>query len=333
MPTPGNTSVPEDIVRKGITSDQAAFLRRNFAQEASSQGLIASFQETLQPDGLTTLVIHFAVRDVPASSAGGHAVASSAGGAGVGAAPVVPVVAPSAPAPPRATPPAPAAPPSAVHGATSNFVLGALSARFETGGRGSTTVSGGVGDPGGVSYGAYQMKSKPSGGTVAQFVSHPDFPFRNDFAGLIPGSPAFSAKWKDVATRFQDTFKEAEHEFIKRTHYDPLCAKTKTDDGVDIGQCSHAMQDVVWSTAVQHGPNANIVHLALGQMHAAGNFDLASPQFERNAINAIYAERGRKDASGTLVHFSKSSAAVQDGVAKRFVEERTDALKMLDAGA
>jgi hypothetical protein len=233
----------------------------------------------------------------------------------------------------RPVPPAAGQQPTPGPGSSPNFVLGALSTRFETGGRGSTTVSGGVGDPGGVSYGAYQMTSRPNSGTVAQFVSQPDFPFRNDFAGLIPGSAEFSAKWKDIATRFPDVFKDTEHEFIKRTHYDPLCTKIETDDGVDIAHCSHAMQDVIWSTAVQHGPNANIVHLAFGQMRAAGTFDPASPQFDRNAINAIYAERGRKDASGTLVHFSRSSPEVQNGVAKRFVEERTDALRMLDASA
>lgn len=245
-------------------------------------------------------------------------------------APAPPVAAPPAP-PPAAPPTGPAGPPAS-HPAPS-FVLGGLSTKFETGGRGSTTVSGGVGDPGGVSYGSYQMTSLPNGGTVARFVAQPDFPFRNDFAGLTPGSTAFSAKWKDVAGRFPANFKDAEHEFIKRTHYDPLCAKIETDDGVDIAHCSHAMQDVIWSTAVQHGPNATIVHLAFAQMRAAGTFSPAAPQFDRNAIDAIYAERGRKDAGGVLVHFSKSSPQVQRGVANRFVEERAGALKMLDAGA
>jgi murein DD-endopeptidase MepM/ murein hydrolase activator NlpD len=35
--------------------------------------------------------------------------------------------------------------------------LGTLSAKYETGGRGPGVVSSGVGDPGGVSYGSYQM--------------------------------------------------------------------------------------------------------------------------------------------------------------------------------
>ncbi len=241
---------------------------------------------------------------------------------------------PTAPAPPRApvAPPIPVAPPpsAGVGGSAPTFVLGGLSAKFE--GHGLTTISSGVGDPGGVSYGTYQLKSQPDGGTVKQFVSQPDFPFRNDFAGLVPGSAQFSAKWRDIASRFPENFKAAEHEFIKRTHYDPLCAKIESDDGVDIAHCSHALQDVVWSTAVQFGPNIPIVHPAFQKMRDSGTFSPASPQFDRTAIIAIYAERGRKDANGVLVHFHSSPPKEQDSVARRFVEEQADALKMLDAG-
>ena len=50
---------------------------------------------------------------------------------------------------------------------------------------------------------------------------------------------------------------------------------------------------------------------------------------DEKLIRAIYAERGRKDAKGVLVHFSKNSLKVQQGVAARFVNELKDALKML----
>jgi len=55
------------------------------------------------------------------------------------------------------------------------------------------------------------------------------------------------------------------------------------------------MQDVIWSTAVQHGPNANIVQQAFEQMRDAGTFNIANPGFERNAIKALsLCVRGRK---------------------------------------
>src|SRR5882672_5967035 len=60
---------------------------------------------------------------------------------------------------------------------TGGTTLGDLSSKYETGGRGPGTVSSGIGDAGGVSYGSYQMTSR-NGGTVGRFVSMPDFPWR-----------------------------------------------------------------------------------------------------------------------------------------------------------
>src|SRR4051812_387517 len=78
------------------------------------------------------------------------------------------------PPPPR--PPDPPPPPG-----DDDSRLGVLSAKFETGGRGPGTVSSGRGDPGGVSYGSYQMSSKR--GVVGRFVNQADFPFKDEFAG------------------------------------------------------------------------------------------------------------------------------------------------------
>jgi len=98
----GEMPLPEDIEWKDITNDQVAFLKRNFSQEAPNEGLIVSFKETPQLNGLTTLVIHFerqgggsaatavapAARhdDVPASPAVGPAQGLLAWGAKVSAA-------------------------------------------------------------------------------------------------------------------------------------------------------------------------------------------------------------------------------------------------------
>ena len=53
-------SPPEDIIRTDLTDDEVAFLKQSFSQEAPDHGLVASFKETPQLNGLTTLVIHFA---------------------------------------------------------------------------------------------------------------------------------------------------------------------------------------------------------------------------------------------------------------------------------
>ena len=208
-------------------------------------------------------------------------------------------------------------------GTAAAFVLGTLSAKYETGGRGPGTVSTGSGDPGGVSYGSYQMATKT--GTVAQFVSGADFPWRNDFKGLQPGTPAFTAKWKAIAAAETDRFQECQHDYIKKTHFDVLCAQTLSENGLDITKRRPALQDAVWSTAVQHGGKCAVIRRALANL----NIDSSDSDFDKNLITAIYAERGRRRPDGKLAYFPSSSPNVQNGVANRFKSELADALKML----
>ena len=212
------------------------------------------------------------------------------------------------------------------------WILGQLSSKYETGGRGPGTVSTGVGDAGGVSYGSYQMTSRPNGGTVARFVGQPDFPWRQRFAGLTPGAPDFSALWKGLASEARDAFFETQHEYIKRTHFDPLVSKLAAEAGLQVTLRSHAVQDAVWSTAVQHGPNTPVVHRAIVAAGGAAALQPADRDHDRRLIVAIYAERGRRRADGSLVYFSRNSKAVQDGVARRFRDEERDALAMLESG-
>ena len=201
--------------------------------------------------------------------------------------------------------------------------LGELSAKYETGGRGPGVVSTGSGDPGGVSYGSYQMATKM--GTVARFVTQPGFPWATDFEGLTAGTAPFTACWKRIAANETAAFQSAQHAFIKKSHYDLLAAKILDDDGLDVNKRSLALQDVVWSTAVQHGGATPIVHKAIANVQAKPT----DPDFDKQLISAIYAERGRKKPDGNLAYFSKSSPSVQAGVSKRFRNEEQDALVML----
>lgn len=201
--------------------------------------------------------------------------------------------------------------------------LGKLSAKFETGNKGPGTVSTGAGDRGGVSYGSYQMSSKL--GVVARFLAQLDAPFRSKFGNLKPGSAEFTSVWKQCAASQPAEFQACQHAFIKKTHFDPLAAKIKKEDGLDVTTRSHALQDVIWSTAVQHGGASQIPHVALATL----GIDPSHPEFDKRFIVAIYAERGRRRGDGKLSHFSGNRLDVQKGVANRFRSEQTDALKML----
>lgn len=221
--------------------------------------------------------------------------------------------------------PTPAAKPAAAGalGQALADALGALSAKYETGGRGPGVVSTGAGDYGGVSYGSYQMASKM--GVPTKFVTQPGFPWLKDFANLVAGTAAFTAVWKRIAAEQTADFQRAQHEYIKKTHYDPLVAKIRNDDNLDVNTRCRALQDVVWSTAVQHGPGTPIVHRACSSLTCKQT----DANYDELLIRAIYAERGRRKADGNLAYFSKSSQGVQTGVANRFKSELQDALKML----
>lgn len=224
------------------------------------------------------------------------------------------------------TKPLPASVATAAVGALGTAIaeaLGRLSAKYETGGRGPGTVSTGSGDPGGVSYGSYQMASKM--GTVTNFVNQPGFPWRADFQNLTAGTAQFTAVWKRIATEQPAAFQEAQHAYIKKTHYDQLTAKILKETGLDVNTRSHALMDVVWSTAVQHGGGSPIVCRACENV----NTPRSDPKYDELLIKAIYAERGKKKPDGNLAYFSKSSPNVQQGVANRFRSECQDALAML----
>ena len=208
-------------------------------------------------------------------------------------------------------------------GAAIAYELGKLSAKYETGDRGPGVVSSGAGDPGGVSYGSYQMASKM--GVPQRFVSQPGFPWARDFQNLTAGSAEFTAVWKRIAASQPEAFQKAQHEYIKKTHYDLLVAKILCDNKVDVNTRCHALQDVVWSTAVQHGPATPIVGRACSSLSCQTD----DPKYDEYLIRAIYAERGKKKSDGTLAYFSRSSPNVQTGVSNRFKSELQDALAMM----
>lgn len=204
--------------------------------------------------------------------------------------------------------------------------LGELSILGETGGKGSSTVSSNSADPGGVSYGSYQLASKK--GRPREFLQAEGKAWASGFAGIVPGTTGFTEKWREIARRDPEEFQQAQYDFIKRTHYDVNVKKILDQTGVDITRCSHALQEVVWSAAVQHGPDTSIVIKSIEQLQ--GKVDPDSAEWDRELIKTIYAERGRKNTSGSLVYFVSSPQRDQINIGKRFVRECAEAIRMLE---
>ncbi|RPD85251.1 LysM domain-containing protein [Luteimonas sp. 100069] len=210
---------------------------------------------------------------------------------------------------------------------TGAYRLGGLSEQYETGGRGPGTVSSGIDDPGGVSYGTYQLAT--SRGRPQEFLASEGSAWAREFAASAPGSVAFSATWREIAARDPQAFGDAQHGFIRRTHHDVQVERVATDTGLDISTRSQAVQDAVWSTAVQHGPANNVVINAVRDVEARGLSPGDGVAYDRALIDAIYDERGRRGVDGALVHFPSAPASTQQSVANRLARERADAQAML----
>lgn len=134
--------------------------------------------------------------------------------------------------------------------------LGGISKKYESGSLGAGAVSSGRGDPGGASYGTYQLASKT--GTLQKFLSSSGY--GEQFAGMDPGSAEFNSKWKEVA-KSDPSFGKSQHEFIKKTHYDPAIKKA-AELGYNVND--PRVQEAVWSGSVQHGGINKILSRAAG---------------------------------------------------------------------
>lgn len=160
--------------------------------------------------------------------------------------------APAQPAPAQPTPVQPPAQnlPADVQRAKTNIEswhLGQTSAQFETSNRGPGFISTGKGDLGGKSYGLYQLSSTQ--GSLAEYVGQ-SAKYGAEFKGLTPASPAFDAKWKEVAARDPQGFSTDQHTFIKKEFFD-VQNETLKGRGVDLSDRGRAVQDMLWSTSVQ----------------------------------------------------------------------------------
>jgi hypothetical protein len=207
--------------------------------------------------------------------------------------------------------------------------LGALSERFESGGRGPGAVSSGTGDPGGVSYGIWQLSSRV--GTAAASAAAEGARWCADFDDVAPGSAAFTAAWRTIAAREPDAFARAQHAFIERTHYRPAVAGVRQRTAMDLDSRHPAVRDVTWSVAVQHGGAATILARGVAQADAAhGRLDAG---YDRALVEAIYAERSAYvlRVAARAGPASAEGHMLQSITRKRYPAELAAALAMFDA--
>ena len=178
------------------------------------------------------------------------------------------------------------------------FPTGDISKKFESGGNPGAI---GYDRTGGLSYGTYQLAHNNAKKYIAQSE------YKKDFAGIAFNSQAWKNKWQEVAKRDPNGFTQSQHDYIGKTHYDPQVSKIKKETGVDIKNLNSVLQDVVWSTAVQHGAGNTVI------TNVIRNKGKGIVNNEVEFVKSVYNERwsgGRR--------FPGSTAGVRSSVKNRF---------------
>ncbi|MCE5333033.1 MAG: hypothetical protein LLG06_00430 [Desulfobacteraceae bacterium] len=199
--------------------------------------------------------------------------------------------------------------------------IGALSEHFESGDKGPDVI--GYDSSGGTSYGTYQISSRA--GTMREFIEYladkaPDMASKLKAAGPFNTggrSGKMPAVWKKLSTEDPERFSKLQYDFIEKTHYLPALQDVSERTGLDVSRAPKALQEVLWSTAVQHGPRgaAKIFSRAVEKSQTKTGVQLAQ------LIGSVYDMRAGQ--------FGSSSPETRSAVKNRFKEEGRLALAML----
>ncbi len=136
------------------------------------------------------------------------------------------------------------------------------------------------------------------------------------FKGLTPGSSAFDSKWKEVAGADPEKFKAIEAKELARTSYDPVRSKA---DGLGVPN-TPAVNNVLWSTAVQHGQGG--ANKILSQAWKPG-------MSEKAFIDNVYDKRTSIFENSKHYNSTPAAMRIKDSVVNRFQQEKRDAYGMI----
>lgn len=202
----------------------------------------------------------------------------------------------------------------ALNGGKGSVSLGSLSAKYESSGN-IGTIANNSGDWGGKSYGKYQIATNT--GTMKSFMNYlkgADSGLYKALSRYSIASSGFDTMWKSIASSDPSRFERVQHDFIKRSHFDPVVKGVSSF--FDVSKYPKAVADAIWSTGVQHGTG--------GAVSVLKNAGVRTGMAAAEVIKRIYQERMKVDR-----YFSRSSQSIKNSVYNRFKNEMQDALKML----
>lgn len=211
--------------------------------------------------------------------------------------------------------------------------LGQTSEQYESGGKGPGVINdyngSASGDYGGASYGVYQLasylpatlpdgKARRSSKTspIKDFVSNSRF--KDQFNGLDPATSSFDNKWKEIANTNADAFRKDQHDYIQSVYYDVMVANL-VRQGLDLRNFGPGVQDLIWSTAVQFGPNrTDIFTIPLKDKSVLTDREIIElvSEYKINNVDTL---------------FKSSSQNVKNGVRNRYVSEKSSLLGLVKA--
>ena len=185
--------------------------------------------------------------------------------------------------------------------------LGFVSGEFESGGNPGTVAK----DNFGYAYGAWQMNSQK--GILPKFVDSlkGDKKF-GKLAELEIDSPEFQKEWVSLAKQYPNEFLKKQHECISKNLFTPVYNYAKSA-GIDVS--NRAVQEALWSQAVQHGiaGNKKIIDAAASKL---------SPNSKpEDIVRALYSAR-----SNYVNGLSTLDSSLKEQLNSRYRKETSKAL-------
>jgi hypothetical protein len=205
--------------------------------------------------------------------------------------------------------------------------FGWLSAKYESDGD-AGTISSGWGDPGGKSYGIYQLSS--NAGSLEEYVDwlqENEYWFGAELAKHELTSAEFDAAWRWLA--YSDNghdFKESQDRYAMSIYYNPAVRYLR-GAGFNIENHHDIMKEVVFSRAIQYGPG-QIVDMFTDAVHYLGWPDLSyvdAERFDYDMVMNIYLK--------VCSSWEWNHSASRDSLNYRFMHECRDVLDVLEAEA
>lgn len=183
---------------------------------------------------------------------------------------------------------------------------GSVTVKYE-GGEWGAVISDTPGDPGGKSYGPFQMSS--NAGTVQRFVAQCQY--RAFFSRLEVGTEAFDGQW--VALSEDKGFLYEQEQFMRKAYFLPI-QNYASQQGFDAE--NRAMQEALFSISVQHGGWKRIIRAAKRRMQEKSH---------REQIRALYS--ARRDY---VMGLSSLSSLIKHAIMKRYDMEEQDIFSIYD---